>query len=136
MISRPKTPSSRLPFERKTIRLSAKNYVGRRFHFVTICFDGRRRYGANPRIAAWLVEQLRECAEKCDFFIHAYCVMPDHIHILAGGAKEESDLLKFIVSFKQRTAIEFAKRTKRSLWQEKYYDRILRRGDSLDRVAW
>ena len=62
--------------------------------------------------------------------------MLDHMHLLAAGASEESNLIKFVESFKQETAFEFARRTHRRLWQFKYYDRILRACDAADRVAW
>lgn len=62
--------------------------------------------------------------------------MPDHVHILAAAAADESNLIKFIESFKQETGAAFAQRTHRRLWQFKYYDRILRNSDAPDRVAW
>ncbi len=63
--------------------------------------------------------------------------MPDHVHILAAAAADGSNLVKFIESLKQTTAIEFARRTRGNrLWQFKYYDRILRASDPPDRVAW
>lgn len=62
--------------------------------------------------------------------------MPDHLHILAAGAADESNLVKFAEAFKQDTGAEFARRTGRRLWQFKYYDRILRGRDAADRVAW
>jgi hypothetical protein len=62
--------------------------------------------------------------------------MPDHMHLLAAAASDESNLTKFIESFKQGTAVEFARRTHRRLWQFKYYDRILRSSDAVVRVAW
>ena len=120
----------------KNIRLQPAHYRGRRLYFVTLCFDGRRRFGGNARIAKWLAQKLAEYAAKSAFGIHAYCVMPDHLHILAFGAKDTSDLLAFAGSFKQATAVEFERRTGRGLWQKKYYDHILRSGDSMDRVAW
>ncbi len=123
-------------FKRQNIRLPAGNYLGRSSYFVTLCFDDRRRFGANPRIALWLIARLREHAATCLFFIHAYCIMSDHMHALATAAADESNLMKFVESFKQETAFEFARRTSRSLWQVKYYDRILRRSDAADRVAW
>jgi hypothetical protein len=58
------------------------------------------------------------------------------MHLLAAGTSEESNLVKFVESFKQETAVEFARRTHRRLWQFKYYDRILRASDAVDRVAW
>jgi len=58
------------------------------------------------------------------------------MHLLAARASEESNLIKLVESFKQETAVEFTGRTHRRLWQFKYYDRILRACDALDRVAW
>ncbi|MGA3293690.1 MAG: transposase [Candidatus Acidiferrales bacterium] len=123
-------------FRRKSIRLPAERYLGRRFYFVTLCFHNRRPLGSNARIARWIIDELRQHAAACEFFVHAYCVIPDHVHMLAGGATEASNLLKFVMSFKQETSAEFARRTHRSLWQFKYYNHILRGRDSADRVAW
>jgi putative transposase len=123
-------------FQRKNIRLPAQRYLGRQLYFVTLCFHNRRSLGANARIARWIVDQLRTWASACEFFVHAYCIMPDHVHILVAGATETGNMLKFVMSFKQETAQEFARRTHRPLWQFKYYDHILRGADSADRVAW
>jgi putative transposase len=123
-------------FRRKNIRLPAGYYTGRRSYLLTLCFDGRQRFGANPQVARWLIACLRDHANACGFFIHAYCVMPDHMHALAAAASDESNLLKFAESFKQETGFEFARRAHRRLWQFKYYDRILRSSDAADRVAW
>ena len=101
-----------------------------------MCFHERRRYGANARIAKWIIRRLRSRAEDCGFLIFAYCVMPDHIHFLAVGALETSNLIKLVEAFKQDTAIEFSRKTRRPLWQLKYYDHILRESDSIERVAW
>jgi REP element-mobilizing transposase RayT len=128
--------SATVAFERKNIRLPKENYHGRRLYFVTLCFQSRRPHGANPRIARWIIGRLRKHAEACEFFVHAYCVMPDHMHVLATGAADTSNLVKFIEAFKQETAVEFEERVHRRLWQFKYYDRILRGDDSADRVAW
>jgi len=123
-------------FRRKNIRVPAERYVGRQLYFVTLCFHNRCRLGANPRIARWIIARLRKHAAACEFFVHAYCVMPDHVHMLVGGAAEASNMLKFVMSFKQETSLEFARRTHRPLWQFKYYDHILRGRDAADRVAW
>jgi len=123
-------------FERKNIRLPAERYLGQQMYFVTFCFHDRRRFGATVRLARWLVKRLQKHAVACGFFVHAYCVMPDHAHVLAEGATETSSLLKFVESFKQETAVEFARTTGRRLWQFKYYDRVLRSSDAVDRVAW
>jgi putative transposase len=123
-------------FKRKNIRLAAEDYRGRKFYFVTLCFESRSRFGANSRVASWLIARLQKRAASSGFFVRAYCVMPDHSHVLVCAASEESNLMVFVESFKQETAFEFAKRRQRNLWQFKYYDRILRASDSPDCVAW
>ncbi len=123
-------------FKRKNIRLSTETYRGRRLYFLTLCFASRRRFGANPRVASWLVANLKKHSAASGFFVHAYCVMPDHVHALVCAASDESNLMAFVESFKQETAFEFARRGHRRLWQFKYYDRILRGSDSPERVAW
>jgi len=123
-------------FDRKNIRLSPDRYLGRTFYFLTLCFADRQPFGADARLASWLIARLRKDAVSCGFHVHAYCVMPDHMHILAAAAAEESNLMKFVESFKQETAVVFARRKHRELWQFKYYDRILRGSDSPESVAW
>ena len=125
-----------IPFRHKNIRLPASDYRGRREYFFTLCFENRRHFGGNARIAQWLISRLRQDAIKWNFFVHAYCVMPDHVHVLAAGAQDGSNAMAFIESFKQDTAHEFSQRTHRRLWQFKYYDHILRNRDSADRVCW
>lgn len=67
--------------------------------------------------------------------VYAYCVMPDHVHILVQGAGAASDLLEFVKEFKQRVECGLRWVRGRELWQKKFYDRILRPRDSLDRIA-
>ncbi len=123
-------------FPRKNIRLGADRYRGKRRYFVTLCFDNRRRFGANPRVVPWLVERLKHHAIQRNFAVQAYCVMPDHFHVLAEGTQDDSDLFKFINAFKQDTGFYFKARTKRKLWQRKYFDHILRADDKVIEVSW
>ncbi len=61
--------------------------------------------------------------------------MPDHLHVLAGGADDHSDLLELIRLFKQRTAFTFRKATAKRLWEMGFYDYILRSSDAIESVA-
>jgi REP element-mobilizing transposase RayT len=103
-------------FKRTNIRLSRRNYLGRRLYFVTVCFEGRRTFASEPPLARWLVRELKEQSVAAKFSVHAYCVMPDHMHFLAEGDEDDSDLLNFVKSYKQRTGYIFEKRKQR-LWQ-------------------
>ena len=125
-----------MQFKRKNIRLPAQNYRGRGWFFVTLCCERRRRVFTDQHKARWLIDCLRREAEAFRFGVHAYCVMPDHVHLLAEGLEPASDLLSFVKKLKQKTAFEYQKRFGERLWQKKFYDYILRPNDSPDRVAW
>ena len=69
------------------------------------------------------------------FAVFAYCVMPDHFHLLVQGLAASSNLLAFVKTLKQKTAFEFERKFHRDLWQNKFYDHILRPNDSVEAVA-
>ena len=118
-----------MDYPHKNIRLSSANYLGQRWYFVTFCCDRRRRVFTSGKRARWFIDALRHEAFAHRFVIYAYCAMPDHVHFLAHGLEASSDLLKFVSSLKQRTGFEFEKQMGFSLWQKKFYDRILRPRD-------
>jgi putative transposase len=123
-------------FHRKNIRLTASNYIGRQFYFVTICCFDRRKIFQDPLRGAWLLDAFRsESAARC-FAIHAYCLVPDHFHFLAEGLEPSSDLRNFVLSFKLKTSRLYRQRTSQSLWQKKFFDHILRPNEAPESVAW
>jgi putative transposase len=120
---------------RKSVRLPAANYVGRGIYFLTVCCDRRRAYLSDPVIAAFVMRELVESASSHSFTVHAFCLMPDHIHFLAEGTLPTSDALEFARHFKQGTAFFHKQKTQRVLWEFGYYDHILRAQDGLIEVA-
>jgi len=122
--------------ERKTIRLDHSRYLGCGIYFLTFCCEGRSRVFENADRARWIVQTLRKVSETEGFLVHAYCVMPDHVHVVVEGAQHASDSGKFVKAFKQVTAFYYEQETGERLWQKKYYDHVLRVSDSLDTVMW
>jgi putative transposase len=123
-------------FRRKNIRLHAENYKGPRGYFLTLCFHRRQAFGGSPEIARWLIEAIKKPAAGNGFLVPAYCVMPDHVHLLVQGTQAESDLLRIVNAYKQVTAHEFQQKKNLRLWQFKFYDHILRPRESGDAIAW
>lgn len=121
--------------ERKNIRLPMQNYVGQRTYFLTLCCDRRRPAFRSPTLARWIIDNLHKQVSG-DFAILAYCVMPDHVHIVLNGLNHTSDFLRFVKAFKQRTGFHYHKKHRHRLWQPKFYDHILRPKDTLDSVLW
>jgi len=125
-----------MQFKHKNIRLPTQNYLGRGWFFITLCCERRRRIFSNGHRACWLIDCLRREAEASGFGIHAFCVMPDHLHLLAEGLEPASDLLRFVKVLKQRTGFLYQREFHEHLWQKKFYDHILRPHDVPDRIAW
>jgi len=123
-----------MTFPRRNIRLAEENYLGERVYFLTLCCEGRRPLFRNPQTVSRLLEILTEEAERKKFSVHAYCFMPDHLHLLIEGTAAGSHLLKFVNIFKQRSGFEHKQKTGVALWQFKYYDHILRRRENMERI--
>ncbi len=125
-----------MEFARKNIRLASENYSGKRAYFVTICCQDRRPALGDAETVSFLLQNLRELGTQHGFAIHAYCFMPDHMHLLVEGVTPGSCLLDFVNRFKQQTAFQHRNRSGGRLWQFKFYDHILRRDDAAEDVAW
>ncbi len=125
-----------MSFTRKRIRLSPQDYIGKRLYFVTVCCDRRQPVFANEQLGQWLASELCRAAQKANLALHSYCIMPDHLHLLVEGLREDCDLVRFVSSFKQETGSVYSKRFGMRLWQTKYYDRILRRAEQTEALAW
>jgi putative transposase len=69
------------------------------------------------------------------FVIVAYCFMPDHLHALVDATALDSDFRKFTSMFKQRSAYAYCNGDSGRLWQEGYYDRVLRNDEAHLSVA-
>jgi putative transposase len=124
-----------MKLRRKEIRLHPLRYIGQNSYFITFCCADRRPLFANPEMAAWLTERLRERSIAHHFAVHAYCVMPDHVHVLVFGLDPRSDLVEFMADLKHRTTHAYRQQTGGLLWQKRFYDRILRNDESVDAVA-
>ena len=124
-----------MPFQRKNIRLPQQNYIGRRVYFVTLCTYQRKSYFADLSFGHLVLGHLNSFARRHSFFLHAFCLMPNHLHFLAEGTSPQCNLLPFITAFKQRTSLAHKHRHHGNLWQAKFYDHILRDPEELAPVA-
>lgn len=77
---------------------------------------------------------LRVCRKE-QFVILAYCFMPDHVHVLIEGVREDADARKFIVKAKQCSAHAYASRFGQRLWQPFGYEHVLRDDEKVQVVA-
>ena len=116
-------------------RLHSQVYVGLAQYFLTICCEQRLRFLEEEECRSLVVSELRRTSQALDFAVIAYCLMPDHLHVVCEALADECDLQEFVRLFKQRTAYEWKKRTAGRLWQSSYYDHVLRETESTREVV-
>jgi len=90
---------------------------------------------AETRAAEWTISLLLSSAAAYRFLLHAWCVMPDHVHILAEGTDEACNLIVFVRHFKLMASRRWTDLQRRPLWQKNFYDHVLRRDEEFARIA-
>ncbi len=70
--------------------------------------------------------------------ICAWCIMPDHLHILFDQSEKGNNILRMIKLIKGRTAFKVngLHQDKITLWQESFYDHILRKEEKIKEVTY
>jgi putative transposase len=121
---------------RKRTRLKEFDYRGHQRYFITVCtFHKEHVFTNNPSSVIELIGLLREKSRSLGFKVWAYCFMPDHLHLLVEGNDIDSDLKKFISSFKQVSGYRYKEKMDKQLWQVSYYDHVLRKAEDSLAVA-
>ena len=116
-------------------RIEGFSYLGRYRYFVTFCTLDRRETFADIALGQRAVRRFRRTCRHWKFAILAYCVMPDHAHLLVEGTSDSSDFCRLIKSAKQSSGQSYAAAAKQPLWQEGYYDRVLRPDEDPKKIA-
>ena len=116
-------------------RLAGFDYLGPHRYFLTFCTFRRHRTFTDSNMASLVIAQFRRTVRESAFELLAYCVMPDHVHLLVEGTSVDSNLIRCVKRLKQRSGQIYSQLTRRRLWQEGYYDRILRPSDDARAIA-
>ena len=87
-----------------------------------------------PTLAERIIEALNHYRQTYRWWVYAYCVMPDHVHMLATprDGHNLSDTLGAVESYVVRLAWELGVIGK--LWQRSFHDSILRPGADPSKV--
>ncbi|MBT9447154.1 MAG: transposase [Hyphomonadaceae bacterium] len=89
----------------------------------------------DPDCAAAAEEPIRHFSDQ-RYRLHAWCVMPDHVHVLIGPL-EDWTLGAIVRSWKAYSAAKLNRRLGRSgrFWAADYFDRYLRNDSQLSAAA-
>ncbi|MEE8470413.1 MAG: transposase, partial [Dehalococcoidia bacterium] len=122
--------------ESRSLRLKDFDYTspGVAYH-ISIGANERRSIFAEPFINQKVIGALRSSAELYGYELIAYCLMPDHLHVLVQAGERPKDLRRFVRGFKSYcTAASHVTPSKR-LWQRGFYEHILRKEENAADVA-
>ncbi|HJX70159.1 MAG TPA: transposase [Dehalococcoidia bacterium] len=120
----------------KRIRLESETYQATGLPCsITICTKNGTGVFANKLFAGELLNLLKEHCSKNDIPLYAYCIMPDHVHLLI-NASQKKGIIGFVRGIKSlATRMAWKYNHKGSIWQTSFYDHFLRQDEDLRRVV-
>jgi putative transposase len=93
-------------------------------------------YLRDPRIVEMVIDSIDYCARKLRHYdLHAFVIMPNHVHVLLTPLVPLPKLMKSLKSFTGRRANEMLGLTGRPFWQEESYDHLVRNQTEFDRIT-
>ena len=116
-------------------RIEGFAYRGPYQYFLTFCVRDRRPVFLEASAASLVINHFLRTSRMWHFALLAYCVMPDHVHLLVEGLSDDSDLRRLAKRLKQGAAQAYAYDFGTPLWQEGYFDHVLRAEEDARCVA-
>lgn len=78
-------------------------------------------------IVSIFTDILTSIIAKTGCVIPVYCFMPDHQHLIIAGTRNDSDLLRTVVTYKQKTGFWMSVNRPNIGWQKDFYDHVIRK---------
>ena len=118
---------------RKKIRLPLPVYNQGHTFFITVTTHLKYPwFSFYPQLCEAALQIMIDLAPDRGTVIYAWCVMPDHMHLLL----QDKGIVDFIRLFKGKMTPSARKiEPKRRLWQRSFYDHALRKEESLSNIA-
>jgi REP element-mobilizing transposase RayT len=121
--------------KRRSLRLPCHDYSESRPYHITWETRDRKRFLCREGLARAVIECMEAEAAGARVDLCAYCVMPDHVHVLL-VPWDGTNVTRFIQAVKSRTARAYCMLGgEGKLWQRGFYDHIVRREESVSRIA-
>ena len=112
--------------------LSDFSYVGRYSYALEFTALDRREIFRDGETVGLTREQILRAGREHGFAAAAYCFMPDHLHLIVDGLRDDADCRAYIKKAKQFSGYYFKQAHGARLWQRYGYERVLR--DEVERV--
>ena len=113
-------------------RLKTFSYIGKYAYSLRFATANRAPVFTRGAIADLLIQQIQKTSADEGFEVLAYCVMPDHVHLLAGPRNRDASVGSLSATIKRT----IRKRLRADWqWQPGCFDRLLRR-EELAEEKW
>ena len=120
---------------RRSLRLENFDYSRSLVYHVTWGTHRRQPHLSVDDLAFAVVRILLDESQRSGFELYAFCVMPDHVHILVEPS-DCSDLTQFVQRVKGKaTQAHWRLGGNGKLWQRGFYDHVLRSEEGIPDVA-
>jgi len=86
-------------------------------------------------VAQTVADALRRGVDIRHYDLHAWCIMPNHVHVLLTPCIAASRLLQLLKGVTAREANKLLGRTGEPFWQAESYDHWVRNETEFDRIA-
>lgn len=122
--------------QRKNPRLKGFDYSQPFAYFITICAKDKGKIFCNDVLNNDIIDCLKEEKVKAGVKIFAFCLMPDHFHMLISPGDSGVNISGFIGSFKSKaTRIGWKYGIKKKMWQGRFYEHVVRPNEPLNGVC-
>jgi REP-associated tyrosine transposase len=121
----------------ETLRKTRDLKNGTRFRFIDRELDGAEFGPAwlrDPRMSKIVVSSIDEVASAGLCLIHAFVVMPNHVHLLLEPKADLRQITRRIKGRSARVCNQALNRTGMQFWQEESYDHWVRNAASFERI--
>jgi putative transposase len=121
--------------KRKSPRLKEFDYSQLYIYFLTICTIEKKNIFQNNSLNQEIIHCLLEEKTNSGIRLLCYCLMPNHLHLLAQPKNADANISKFIAAFKRKTYKIFHNYgIEGKIWQSSFYDHIVRKREALSEI--
>lgn len=109
---------------------------GKAFVCMDRLLDGQRAGPAYMRMPAvdQVVASLIAKGAACDYLLHAWVVMPNHVHLLITPSVDAAALLRRLKGASARESNKLLGQMGQPFWQRESYDRLVRSANEFQRI--
>lgn len=120
----------------RSVRLAGHDYRAHApYHVIIQAANGKAPFRSSD-LAQMACRHIFLFSELLRFYLGAFCLMPDHLHLLFSPADSGLSVSAIVGRYKGRTTNESWKLGwSGRLWQRRFYDHIVRRDESVPDTA-